>query len=430
MTALHHKSVQNKSTQSNKFTQFTLLCALMILVSFSFFSSFKVDAATTKAAKISKTTNIQFPTLNNIKLKEPKLSAKSYLLIDYNSGKIIAQKDIDKIVEPASLTKMMTMYVIDQELRNGNINLNDKVLVSKKAWKTEGSRMFLEVGSSVKLSEIINGIIISSANDGCVAVAEHIAGSEETFIDIMNTYANLLGMNNTNFVNATGLPHKNHYTTSRDMAVLAKALISNFPGSYRLYSKRSHTHLGIKQFNRNKLLWSNNFVDGIKTGHTESAGFCLVASAKNPKNAMRLISVVMGTKNDATRSNETNKLLTWGFRFFETHKLYEKSHVLDNLPIYMGKEKTLAVGLNEDLYITVKKELYKQLKASIDTTQIIKAPTNKGDVIGTFTIKHNDKVLIEKPIIALHTIESGNLFTKIGDYITLTFKSLMKKINL
>lgn len=373
--------------------------------------------------------DIQLPSLNKVNFKEPQLTSNAYLLIDFNSGKILAQKNIDQIVEPASLTKMMTMFVIDQELKNGNIHLSDKISVSKKAWKTEGSRMFLEVGSSVELEEIINGIIISSANDGCVAVAEHIAGSEENFADIMNTYANMLGMNNTNFANATGLPHKNHYTTARDMAILARALIKSFPESYKKYSQKSHTHLGIKQFNRNRLLWSNSFVDGIKTGHTDSAGFCLVASAKNPKTNMRLVSIVLGAKNDSKRSDETNKLLTWGFRFFETHKLYKKDEVLENMQIYMGKEKTLAIGLKEDLFITIKKGLYKELKASLDTTQIIKAPTKKGDVIGTFTVKHNDEVLIEKPVIALQNIEQGNVLTKMTDYISLTFKSIVKKLS-
>lgn len=371
-------------------------------------------------------TTINNPSIKSI--REPHLSAKAYMLVDYYSDEVLASKDIDRIVEPASLTKIMTMYVIDHELKNGTLHLDDKVKISKKAWKVEGSRMFLEVGSRVPVEEIIKGIIISSANDGSIALAEHIAGSETAFVDLMNSYAGLLGMKNTNFVNATGLPHRDHYTTARDMSLLAKAIIRDFPETYSLYSEKTHTHLGIKQFNRNRLLWRNRAVDGIKTGHTDSAGFCLVASAK--KDDMRLISVVIGAKSDETRTVESSKLLNWGFRFFETQKIYSKGQILKELPIWMGQKNVLTAGLESDLYITVRKGIYKDLDAVIVTDDIIKAPKKQGDTVGSFNINYKGEPVTTKEIIALETVESGGIFTKASDYVKLTFKSLMKKFDL
>lgn len=410
-----------KLLKNSKF--FTTSLALTINTFINVFMFSTITHANTNNFNLQQIKNI-----SNIRINEPKISAKSYLLMDFHSGKILASKEIDTIIEPASLTKMMTMYVVEQEIKNGNLNLNEKILVSKKAWKTEGSRMFLEVGKKIKLKEIIKGIIISSANDGCVAVAEHIAGSEDAFSEIMTSYAKALNMHNTNFTNSTGLPDPNHYTTARDLAILAQALIKDFPKSYKLYAEKSHTHIGITQLNRNRLLWRNSFVDGIKTGHTESAGFCLVASAKNNNsNGMRLISIIIGATSDNIRTNESNKLLTWGFRFFETHKLYEKEEEINKVPIFMGKEKTLPIGFHENVYVTIKKGLYKNLHASIDANKIIKAPIKKGDIAGKFIIKYEDELILEKPVIALKEVSPGNIFIRTKDYLKLSFKSIMKK---
>lgn len=367
-------------------------------------------------------------TASVIGIREPSLTSNSYILIDFNSDEVLASKGIDKIVEPASLTKMMTMYVIDNEIKNGTLNLKDKVKVSRKAWKVEGSRMFLEVGSVVPVEDLIKGIIISSANDGSIALAEHIAGSEAAFVDIMNSYAGILGMKNTNFTNVTGLPRKNHYTTARDMATLAKAIVRDFPDSYKIYSEKTHTHLGIKQFNRNRLLWQNKAVDGIKTGHTDSAGYCLVASAK--KDNMRLISVILGARNDDLRTIESNKLINWGFRFFETKKVYGKNQILKEIPIWMGSSKVIPAGLESDLYITIRKGILDDLQADIVTADILKAPKLKNETLGKFKISYKDDVIVEKDLVALENVPVGGVFSRAKDYMSLTFKSLLKKFNI
>ncbi|VAX02275.1 D-alanyl-D-alanine carboxypeptidase, partial [hydrothermal vent metagenome] len=251
----------------------------------------------------------------------PKIKAKGYLLIDFNSGRVLAEKKSGQRMEPASLTKMLSAYVIDHELAKGNISLDDEVRISEKAWRMEGSRMFIEVGKKISVEDLLKGVIIQSGNDATVALAEHVAGSEDAFVSLMNQHAAELGMLDSHFVNSTGLPHKDHYTTPRDLAKLAIALIRDYPTHYAWYSQKEFVYNDIKQYNRNRLLWRNKYVDGIKTGHTESAGYCLVASAE--RDGMRLISVVLGTRNDETRSSESQKLLTYGFRFFETHRLYK-----------------------------------------------------------------------------------------------------------
>ena len=357
----------------------------------------------------------------------PQLSSNSYLLIDYNSDKILAENDANKQVEPASLTKVMTMYVVDHELKNKKIKLEDNVKISKKAWRAQGSRMFLEVGSEVPVEQIIKGIIIQSGNDASIAIAEHIAGSESAFADLMNAYAQMLGMTNTHFVNATGLPHPEHYTSAKDMALLAKALIKEFPESYDIYSEKEFSYNNIRQYNRNRLLWRNNYVDGIKTGHTDSAGHCLVASGT--KAGMRLIAVVLGAKNDDVRTNETNKLLTWGFRFYQTKRLYKAGEPLQDIDIWMGDEKNLGVGLEQDLYITIPQGQYDYLNAGFTYPKLIKAPMNKGDALGNLTLTLNDEPLLERPIVALSTIEKGGVWSRFKDYIRLAGLAIWKKMN-
>ncbi len=356
----------------------------------------------------------------------PGLAAKSYLLIDNASGYIMAEKDSDQRVEPASLTKMMTVYVIDQALKHNKIKSDDKITVSENAWRSQGSRMFLKLNSEVPLEELLKGIVIQSGNDASVAVAEHIAGSEAAFADIMNHYAKELGMNNTHFVNATGLPDPDHYTTAHDMAILARALIHEFPESYKLYSQKEFTFNNIKQTNRNRLLWLDDWVDGIKTGHTDSAGYCLVASGI--KDGMRLISVVMGAKNDNVRNDDTNKLLNYGYRFYETKMLYPKGTPIQQARVWMGKENYIDLGVDQDFYITLGKGQYDSLKANVTIDKNIKAPILAGQKLGVLSVLLDDKIIAEKPIIAMKEIPEANIFSRFYDYIALSFLKLWQRI--
>lgn len=355
----------------------------------------------------------------------PILSAKSYLLMDFQSGKILAEQNIDTKVEPASLTKMMTIYVVDQELKSGKLKLDDKLMVSHKAWKMQGSRMFLKVNTEVTVDELIKGVIIQSGNDASIVLAEHIAGSEESFSQIMNYYAKQLGMNNTHFVNATGMPDPNHYTTARDLSLLAQALIRDFPDSYAVHAEKYYTYMNIKQPNRNRLLWRNELVDGIKTGHTDSAGFCLVASAK--KEDMRLIAVVMGNKNDESRTSEANKLLNFGFRFFETHKLFSEGNPIQIERIWMGKSKNIHLGVLEDTYITIAQGHHEFISSSIEIEDILKAPIQANTIIGKIKVKDKEELIAEFPLYALETIEKGSFISRCYDYIALSIKKVWDK---
>jgi D-alanyl-D-alanine carboxypeptidase (penicillin-binding protein 5/6) len=356
----------------------------------------------------------------------PNIVAKAFVLMDFDSQHILASQNKDERVEPASLTKMMTVYVIDHALAQGKIRPQDLVSISAAAWKTGGSRTFLNVNSRVPVQELIRGIIIQSGNDASVAMAEHLAGSEESFAELMNTYAKSLGMTQTHFVNATGLPHPDHYTSTQDLAILANALIRDFPESYSLYSQKEYEYQGIKQLNRNRLLWRNEAVDGIKTGFTDSAGYCLAASGK--KGPMRLIAIVMGTKSDEARTVETNKLINYGFNFFETHKLYPALTPVKQTRIWMGKEKNLNLGLSNDLYITIPKGTYRKLQATIEVKEPLKAPTQIGQAIGTLSVQLHDQAIIQQPIVALQNIDRGSLLSRVYDYFHLSFEALWKKL--
>lgn len=358
--------------------------------------------------------------------KAPALAAKAFLLIDYLSDTVIAEQNIDQRVEPASLTKMMTVYIADQALKSNKIALTDKAKVSEYAWRTTGSRMFLELNSEPTIEELLKGIIIQSGNDASVTLAEHLAGSETTFAELMNFYAKQLGMVNTHFVNATGMPDPDHYTTARDMALLAKALIRDFPDSYKQYAQKEFTYHNIKQTNRNRLLWLNSAVDGIKTGHTDSAGFCLVASGQ--KENMRLIAVIMGTESDNIRSTETNKLLNYGFQFFETKKLYPASASVKQARVYMGKEKEINLGLAQDLYVTIAKGQFERLKANVNVDEALKAPIKEGDALGNISVTLDDKMIIERPVVALSTIEESGFFGRMMDSITIGCRKLWHKV--
>ncbi|MCF6353639.1 MAG: D-alanyl-D-alanine carboxypeptidase [Candidatus Polarisedimenticolaceae bacterium] len=343
----------------------------------------------------------------------PKIAGSGHLLIDFDSKAILAEKNADQRLEPASITKIMTAYAVFRELREGNIKLDDEVLISKKAWRTPGSRMFIEVNKKIPLELLLKGMIIQSGNDASVALAEHVAGNEETFAALMNTHAARLGMESTHFVNSTGLPDPDHYTTPRDIAKVAAATIGEFPEFYKWYSQKSMVFNDIKQHNRNKLLWRDESVDGMKTGHTEAAGYCLVASAK--RNNMRLIAIVMGTNSEQTRAKETQTLLNYGFRFFETHRLYSAGDNLKQVRIWKAAKQQLALGLEQDLYITIPRRQYKKLQASMDIKNQIIAPVAKGQPMGTVTVSLQGKPLAEVPLVALEQIDSGTLWQNAKD---------------
>ncbi len=345
--------------------------------------------------------------------KAPAIAAKSYILVDYNSNKIIAQNNADIPVAPASITKVMTAYAVFSEIEEGNIKLDDRVTVSKKAWKTPGSRMFIKVNSKVSVEDLIQGMIIQSGNDASVALAEHIAGSEEAFASLMTQHAQELGMNNSNFINSTGLPDPKHKTTAKDLAILARALIKRFPQYYKWYSTKEFTYNNIKQANRNKLLWRDKSVDGMKTGHTKDAGYCLLSSAK--RNDMRLISVVLGTNSADARAQESQKLLNFGFRFYESHIVYPATKALKTVRIYKGDSELLPVGVAVDMAITIPKGQYKNLKPAIKINPQLVAPIQKGQHLGNVEIRLNNKVISSSALIALKTVNEGSLWQQAKD---------------
>ncbi|WP_293885228.1 D-alanyl-D-alanine carboxypeptidase family protein [Thiolapillus sp.] len=350
----------------------------------------------------------------------PKIAATGHLLMDYHSGAILAENNAGKRLEPASLTKIMTAYTVFRELEEGNISLNDQVLVSKKAWKTPGSRMFIEVGKQVSVDDLIHGMIIASGNDACVALAEHIAGNEEAFAALMNKHVLELGMENTHFTNATGLPDPNHYTTPEDILKVTRAIIREFPQFYPLYSIKEFTYNGITQKNRNRLLWRDPSVDGVKTGHTEAAGYCLVTSAKREN--MRLLSVVMGTASDSARAKESQTLLNYGFRFYQTHRLFDGGETLKQLRVWKGEVDNLNLGLEEDLYVTNPRGSYNKLTARIHLKDSIMAPVPRGKVRGKVIIEHDGEIIKEVPLVALRGVREGGIIHNLVDSVLMIFQ--------
>ena len=350
----------------------------------------------------------------------PSIAASGHLLMDFNSGQIISQKNADAPLEPASLTKIMSAYVIFKELSEGNIKLDEEVMISKKAWKMPGSRMFIEVGNRVTVEQLLKGVIIQSGNDASVALAEHIAGSEEIFANLMNDHAQQLGMKKTNFVNSTGLPSNEHYTTARDIAIISAATIREFPQYYAWYAIKDFTYNEIKQHNRNQLLWRDETVDGIKTGHTEAAGYCLVASAI--RDDMRLISVVMGTNSLDARATASQALLNYGFRFFETHRLYAAGEKLSQVRIWKGSQEGLRLGLVKDLYVTIPRRQYKNLQAGMNVKPQIMAPISQGMALGKVTITLGDRKVADVPLVALENVAEGSIWQNIKDSALLWFE--------
>lgn len=353
----------------------------------------------------------------------PQVSARAYLVMDADTGHLIAADRETERFPPASLTKMMTSYIVEYEISKGNISEEDLVLVSEKAWRTGGSRMFIQEGTQVKVGDLLRGVIIQSGNDASVALAEHIAGSERAFADLMNQHARLLGMENTHFMNATGLPAEDHYSSAEDLAKLAKALITRFPDQYAIYAQKYFTYNNIRQPNRNKLLWRDDSVDGIKTGHTEEAGFCLVASAK--RDGMRLISVVMGTDSEEARARESQKLLSYGFRYYRTHQLYEAGDVLKDTKVWAGARDQVRLGLTEDLAVTVPRGKTDQLEATLELDKVIKAPVAQGEELGRVRVTLDGETVTSVPLVALEPVQEGGLFKRIWHAIMLFFIGLI-----
>lgn len=346
----------------------------------------------------------------------PQLAAKAYILIDALTGEVIVENNADQLLPPASLTKLMTAYILDYEVAAGNVSLEDQVRISEKAWRTKGSRMFIQEGTFVKLEDLMRGIIIQSGNDASVAVAEHIAGSEEAFADLMNLHAVRLGMTQTNFKNATGLPANGLETTARDLAILARAIIRDYPEQYQVYSEKEFTFNKIRQPNRNKLLWRDSTVDGLKTGYTSAAGYCLVASAK--KDGQRLISVVLGAAGTESRAQESQKLLTYGMRFFETHLLYDAGEVITQARVWGGVEDYVDLKLEEDLAVTIPRGQAKYIKATIDINTEIESPLLAGDVLGKLVITLDEETIISRDLIASKDLREGGFIKGMVDSIT------------
>ncbi|MBN1378285.1 MAG: D-alanyl-D-alanine carboxypeptidase [Gammaproteobacteria bacterium] len=357
----------------------------------------------------------------------PALGAKAYILQDFHSGKVIVEHNADDRIEPASITKIMTAYVVFDEIQSGRLSLHDKATISVKAWRnpgvqgwTQSSRMFAEVNSKVAVSDLLRGLIIQSGNDAAIALAEHIAGSEQAFVQLMNDAATRLELKNTHYLNVTGWPMEGHYTSAHDIASLSRALIREFPEYYQLYSEKRFTYNNISQANRNAMLWKDESVDGIKTGHTEAAGYCLAASAE--RNGMRLISVVMGAPGSDARVKYSQSLLNYGFRFYETHHLFDGGVSLKEVRVWKGDENYLNLGVLEDLYITIPRGQYNFLKSILNIRKVIDAPVKKGDEVGQIEILLNDQPVREEPLVALNSIERGNFFQQLADQIVYLFR--------
>ena len=343
----------------------------------------------------------------------PSIAGTAHILQDYDSGHILMSENADERLPPASITKLMTSYVVSQEIHDGNIKLDDEVLISEKAWRMIGSRSFIEVNTKVTVEALLRGMIVQSGNDAAVALAEHVAGSEEVFAQMMNQYAQKLGMVNTNYQNATGLPGPEHYTTAHDIAILSAALIRDFPEHYQWYAEKEYTYNGITQHNRNKLLWRDNTVDGLKTGHTEEAGYCLSASAK--RDGMRLIAVVLGTASENARAQEIQKMFNFGFRFFETHQLYAADEAITQTKVWKGQTDQLNLGLGQPLSITVPRGRYKDLQASTNIQQPVVAPVAKGTELGEVEIRLGDEVVATRKLVAVEEVEKGSWWRRILD---------------
>jgi D-alanyl-D-alanine carboxypeptidase (penicillin-binding protein 5/6) len=350
----------------------------------------------------------------------PDVAGTGHLLLDMGSNQVLAAQNIDHKLEPASLTKILTAYVVFREIRNGHISLTDPVLVSEKAWRMEGSRMFIEVGKQVSVEDLLKGLIVASGNDSAVALAEHTAGSEEAFANLMNEHAQRLGMTNSHFVNASGLPHPEHYTTPADIARATIATIREFPEWYAWYADKEYTYNDITQPNRNRLLWRDESVDGVKTGHTSTAGYCLVASAQ--RDDMRLISVVMGTDSEEERAIETQKLLGYGFRFFENLRLYDAGQTVQQVRVWKGENETLPVGVTESLSLTVPRGEAGGTEARLVLHGTIEAPVSKNQEVGVIEVTNGGEIVRSVPAVALAGVAEAGFLGQMMDSVLMMFE--------
>ncbi len=389
-----------------------LLLLVTPLIAFAAKPPAKADAKPAAEAPIQPTAPVAFGALN--------VAAKSFVLRDFQSGQILVSQNPDLKVEPASLTKLMTAYLAFKNLKEKRLSENQTLPVSEKAWKAIGSRMFIDLKVPVTVNELLRGMIIQSGNDASIALAEAIGGSEETFAELMNKEAARLGMKNSHFLNATGLPDPQHYSTAEDLSLLASAIIRDFPEFYTIYSTREYKYNNITQPNRNRLLWLDPTVDGMKTGHTDSAGWCLVSSAK--RNDRRLISVVLGTASDTVRTVESQKLLNYGFQFYDTRRMYKQGEVVANLDVFKGQDKTLKVGFDKDLFLTMPRSDFEKLQPTLTTTQPLIAPLNKGQVVGTMKLATGDKTIAEYPVLALDAMPVAGFFRRTWDSLRLMLK--------
>jgi len=352
----------------------------------------------------------------------PQLATEGHILLDAATGTVIIEENAEMRLPPASLTKIMTSYIIASEIQQGRISLDDLVPISVKAWKMEGSRMFIREGTEVKVADLIRGIVIQSGNDASVAMAEFIAGDEDAFADVMNQVAQKLGMTRTQFKNATGLPDEGHYTTAKDLSILARALIRDFPEHYKIYKEKYFSYNDIRQANRNSLLWRDDAVDGMKTGHTQAAGFCLVASAE--KKDMRLVSVVMGATSERARSTESQKLINYGFRYFESVKLYDGLESLRRVKVWGGLHESLDVGIEAPARLTIPTGARGALAAEVTLDPVIKAPVSQGQTLGLLRISLEGETLLERPVVALNGVDEAGLVSSLIDEVSLFFLSL------
>lgn len=353
------------------------------------------------------------------------VNATSYIMMDAKTGHVIVENNADEPLPPASLTKIMTSYIAIEEILSGNLELDDMVHVSEKAWRMEGSKMFIGVNTEVSVEDLLRGIIIQSGNDASVAIAEHIAGSEDAFADMMNQYAEVLGLQDSFFMNSSGLDSEEYYNTmsARDLALLARATVENHSDFYPMYAEREFTYNDISQRNRNTLLFRDRNVDGLKTGWTEAAGFCLVASAE--RDGMRLVTVVMGTDSEEARAIETQKLLTYGFRYFETHKLYDANQVLTSVPVWSGEQSSVDLGISEEVWVTIPRGSVDSLNASVDVGEVIQAPLQNGQVMGAVNVSLDGESIYQGNVVAMQAVVEGGLFKRFMDWATLSFQNLV-----
>ena len=354
----------------------------------------------------------------------PPIAARAYVLFDAASGQTLAQQAATDRFEPASLTKLMTAYLVFQALKDKRLTLTQTVTVSEHAWRAEGSRMFIDPKQTPAVEPLIRGMIVQSGNDASIALAEAVAGSEDLFAQMMNKQALKLGMKNTSFVNATGLPHPQHYSTAEELAILANALIRDFPTEVGYYKEREFTHNKITQPNRNRLLWLDPTVDGLKTGHTEAAGYCLIATAKrgDADKSRRLISVVLGTTSDVARTQESQKLLNYGYQFFDAQRLYKKNEAIATPEIFKGTQNAIKLGFDRDIWLTLPKDRFTGMKATLTTTQPMIAPYSAGQKAGVMKLTQNDKLIAEVPVVALENVPVAGFLGRGWDAIRLLFK--------